>query len=194
MRIASTRVPHLSWTVAVALVISQAASPLVAQQTDPKAGEQASMGGAAPRSAQADANNLPDSPGAVVAQAQQPSSGNSPETQQAAQQGSSTSQQNQPQQNQPQQTAPPQVQSQQNPAEPSNTISPQKPVGTAAAEAPNASGIAASQPAGVAIAPAKQHRVRTIVLRTGAIVGACVAVGAVVALTAATPSKPPGAH
>ena len=72
--------------------------------------------------------------------------------------------------------------------------SPQKPAGTAAAEAPNATGVAASQPAGVAIAPAKQHRVRTIVLRTGAIIGAGVAVGSVVALTAATPSKPPGAH
>ncbi|MFZ0806235.1 MAG: hypothetical protein WAN03_08640, partial [Candidatus Sulfotelmatobacter sp.] len=62
------------------------------------------------------------------------------------------------------------------------------------AEAPNASGIAASQPAGVAIAPAKQHRVRTLILRTGAIIGAGVAIGTVVALTAATPSKPPGAH
>jgi hypothetical protein len=72
--------------------------------------------------------------------------------------------------------------------------SPQKPVGTAAAEAPEASGIAASQPAGVAMAPAKQRRVRTIILRTGAIIGAGVAVGAVVALTEATPSKPPGAH
>jgi hypothetical protein len=70
----------------------------------------------------------------------------------------------------------------------------QKPVGTAVAGSPLASGIAASQPAGVAIAPAKQHRVRTIVLRTGAILGAAVAVGTVVALTAATPSKPPGAH
>jgi hypothetical protein len=71
---------------------------------------------------------------------------------------------------------------------------PQKPVGTAAAGAPEASGIAASQPAGVAIAPAKQRRVRTIVIRTGAIIAAGVAVGAVVALTEATPSKPPGAH
>ncbi len=67
-------------------------------------------------------------------------------------------------------------------------------VGTAVAEAPPSSGIAASQPAGVAIAPAKQRRVRTIVLRMGAIVGAGVAVGSVVALTAATSSKPPGAH
>jgi hypothetical protein len=71
---------------------------------------------------------------------------------------------------------------------------PQKPVGTAAAEAPNASGIAASQPAGVAIAPGKQHRARTIVLRVGAIIGAGVAVGTVVGLTEATSSKPPGAH
>jgi hypothetical protein len=71
---------------------------------------------------------------------------------------------------------------------------PQKPVGTAAAEPTHAGGIAASQPAGVAIAPAKQRRVRTIVIRVGAIVGAGVAVGSVVALTAATSSKPPGAH
>jgi hypothetical protein len=70
----------------------------------------------------------------------------------------------------------------------------QTPVGTAVAESPNASGVAASQPAGVAIAPAKQRRVRTIVLRMGAIVGAGVAVGSVVALTATTSSKPPGAH
>jgi hypothetical protein len=70
----------------------------------------------------------------------------------------------------------------------------QKPVGTAAAEAGNANAIAASQPAGVAIAPAKQHRVRTIILKTGAIIGAGAAIGAIVALTAATPPKPPGAH
>jgi hypothetical protein len=73
-------------------------------------------------------------------------------------------------------------------------VSPQKPVGTAAAEASNVNAIAASQPAGVAIAPAKQRRVRTIILKTGAIIGAGVAIGAVVALTAATPPKPPGAH
>jgi hypothetical protein len=87
----------------------------------------------------------------------------------------------------PSQSAPQETQAQPQP-------SPQKPVGTAVAEAPPASGVAASQPAGVAIAPAKQRRVRTIVLRMGAIVGAGVAVGSVVALTAATSSKPPGAH
>jgi len=67
-------------------------------------------------------------------------------------------------------------------------------VGTAAAEAPYVSGVAASQPAGVAIAPAKQRRLRTILIRTGAIIGAGVAIGTVVALSEATSSKPPGAH
>lgn len=75
-----------------------------------------------------------------------------------------------------------------------NPAPPQRPVGTAAAEAPTTSGIAASEPAGVAIAPAKQHRARTIIIRTGAIIGAAVAVGVVVGLTEATSSKPPGAH
>lgn len=74
------------------------------------------------------------------------------------------------------------------------TQKPQRPVGTAAAEAPKVSGITAAQPAGVAIAPAKQHRVRKIVLKVGAIAGAGAAVGTVIALTAGTSSKPPGAH
>jgi hypothetical protein len=70
----------------------------------------------------------------------------------------------------------------------------QRPVGTAAAEGPRVTGVTAAQPAGAAIAPAKQRRVRTIVLKVGAILGAGAAIGTVVALTAATPSKPPGAH
>ena len=53
---------------------------------------------------------------------------------------------------------------------------PQRPVGTAAAEAPRVSGISAAEPAGVAIAPAKQHRARAIVVKVGAIVGTGVAV------------------
>lgn len=70
----------------------------------------------------------------------------------------------------------------------------ERPVGTAAAEAPKVSGITAAQPAGVAIAPAKQKRARAIVIKVGAIVGGAAALGAVVALTRSTPSKPPGAH
>ena len=86
------------------------------------------------------------------------------------------------------------------PAQPSGQSSateepkPQRPVGTAAAEAPRVSGITAAEPAGVAIAPAKQHRARAIVIKVGAIVGAGAALGAVVGLTEATRSKPPGAH
>jgi cytoskeletal protein RodZ len=87
-----------------------------------------------------------------------------------------------------------QAQSEPTSPSPAQTAPAQKPVGTAAAEASNVNAVAASQPAGVAIAPAKQRRVRTIILRTGAIIAAGVAVGAIVALTAATPPKPPGAH
>jgi len=115
---------------------------------------------------------LPDSPGAVFSKS----------AESAQQQGASVTSD----------SPPPSTQSQSTPHQ--SQSSGQKPVGTAAAEAPNASGIAASQPAGVAIAPAKQRRTRTIILRMGAIIGAGVAVGSVVALTSATSSKPPGAH
>ncbi|MGA7220771.1 MAG: hypothetical protein WBX38_20820 [Candidatus Sulfotelmatobacter sp.] len=120
------------------------------------------------------ANELPDSPGALLARAVDPSSESPAQGLAIAtlQQSSATQPQSQTQQN----------------------AAPQKPVGTAAAEAPNASGVAASQPAGVAIAPAKQRRARTIVIRVGAIIAAGAAVGTVVALTAATSSKPPGTH
>jgi hypothetical protein len=120
-------------------------------------------------------SELPDSPGAVATARQQTTQ----------QDGVLASAQ---QQSSPSTTTQPDEQSQ------SQSVQSQKPVGTAAAEAPTTTGVAASQPAGVAIAPAKQRRVRTIVLKVGAIVGAGVAIGTVVALTAATPSKPPGAH
>lgn len=70
----------------------------------------------------------------------------------------------------------------------------QTPAGTAAAEVSNASGVAASKPAGVAIAPAKQRRVRSFLIKMGAIVGAGVAVGTVFALSQGSPSRPPGAR
>jgi hypothetical protein len=120
---------------------------------------------------------LPDDPATTLAKSQPPAFPQS--TAQSSQSSSvPSSQQDQP--------APPP----QNQAQPTA----QKPVGTAAAEPTHAGGIAASQPAGVAIAPAKQRRTRTIVIRTAAIIGAAVAVGTVVGLTEATGSKPPGAH
>jgi hypothetical protein len=69
-----------------------------------------------------------------------------------------------------------------------------QPLGTAAAESIPTMGIAASQPAGAAVAPAKQRRVRTILIRVGAVVAGAAAVGAVVALSEGSPSRPPGAH
>jgi cytoskeletal protein RodZ len=111
---------------------------------------------------------LPDSPGSTQAQ-QQSTSSQTEKANKTADQTSSNSTQQEPQKL-------------------------QRPVGTAAAEAPKVSGITAAQPAGIAIAPAKQHRVRTIVIKVGAIMGAGAALGTVIALTAATPSKPPGAH
>jgi hypothetical protein len=71
---------------------------------------------------------------------------------------------------------------------------PREPVGTAAAAAPVTTGIAASQPAGAAIAPAKQRRVRVLMIKVGAMVGAGAALGAVAALSSASPSRPPGGH
>jgi len=116
------------------------------------------------------ATELPDSPGVVEVQNTNPQQGNQPSI--VPQTGSA-------------QAAPP-------PAE--QQAKPQRPVGTAAAEAPMVSGVSAAQPAGVAIAPAKQRRVRTLVIKVGALIGAGVALGTTVALTRGTPSKPPGAH
>ncbi len=69
-----------------------------------------------------------------------------------------------------------------------------EPVGTAAAESVPTMGVAAARPAGVAMAPAKQHRVRIFLIKMGALVGAGVAIGTAVALSQASPSKPPGAR
>jgi cytoskeletal protein RodZ len=64
------------------------------------------------------------------------------------------------------------------------------PVGTAAAPYEKPTGVAASRPAGAVVAPAKQKRSRSFLIRVGLIVGACVAVGVVVGLSAASPSRP----
>jgi len=66
----------------------------------------------------------------------------------------------------------------------------QKPVGTAAAPYERTMGVAASRPAGAAIAPAKQRRVRTFLISAGLIAGAAIAVGSVAALSHASASRP----
>jgi hypothetical protein len=138
---------------------------------------------------QAALSGLPESPGAVrlkTEETPQQQDSSSPAPSQSPPSQSSSSQSSQP----PQAQASPESQ----PPRTQPPVTPQQPVGTAAAETSKVTGVAASQPAGVAIAPAKQRRVRSIVIKVGAIVGASVAVGTVVALSEATASKPPGAH
>ena len=64
------------------------------------------------------------------------------------------------------------------------------PLGTAAAPAEKVTGVAASRPAGAAIAPGKQRRVHSLVIKTGLVIGAAVAVGAVAALSRSSSSHP----
>ena len=66
----------------------------------------------------------------------------------------------------------------------------QAPVGTAAAPYEKVTGVPASRPAGAAIAPAKQKRSRSILIKVGLIVAAGVAIGTVVALSNGSSSKP----
>jgi hypothetical protein len=64
------------------------------------------------------------------------------------------------------------------------------PLGTAVAPYEKGIGVAASRPAGAVIAPAKQRRTRSFVIKLGVLIGACAAVGTVVALSNASPSQP----
>lgn len=140
---------------------------------------QTAQAAALPQAQTIAASELPDSPGAEWSKAQDSSaqqSSSSATTAQASERTETT------------QSGPAQHEDQ------NQEQKPQRPVGTAAAEAPKTKGVTAAQPSGIAIAPAKQRRVRTIVLKVGAIIAAGAAVGTVIALTEATPSRPPGAH
>lgn len=78
----------------------------------------------------------------------------------------------------------PQEQTQQEPA--------QAPSGAAGAKAANVKGTTAAQPVGAAVAPAKEHGHRSLLIKVGLIAGAAVAVGVVVALSEKSPTRPPG--
>jgi hypothetical protein len=67
-----------------------------------------------------------------------------------------------------------------------------EPVGAATAESVPTSGGAAAKPAGVAIAPAKQHQTRSLILKLGAVAAAGAALGTIFALSHGTSSTPPG--
>lgn len=80
------------------------------------------------------------------------------------------------------------------PSAPQPKSQPAEPQGAAAAEKVSTAGGAAAKPAGVAIAPAKQHRTRSILIKVGALAAAGVAAGTVYALSRGTPSVPPGSN
>jgi hypothetical protein len=187
MKVWNKLLVHVAWSGLVLSSFHAAASPVGGQQPQVEAPPSSSA-------EQARLDALPDSPGTTLAQTQDQSSPNNPRPESESQPSAPAPQPTAPQASAPAQgeQAPASQPQSQSPQAPSSQ--PQRPVGTAAAETSTASGVAASQPAGVAIAPAKQRRARTIVLRVGALVGAGVAVGTVVALTQATSSKPPGAH
>jgi hypothetical protein len=79
------------------------------------------------------------------------------------------------------------------PAEPAQP-NPDAPVGTAVAPYEKGVGVGASRPAGAVIAPAKQRRTRSFLVKSALVIGAAVAVGTVVGLSNASPSRPAGAH
>jgi hypothetical protein len=70
----------------------------------------------------------------------------------------------------------------------------QAPAGTAAAQGIKTAGGAASRPAGTAIAPAKQHQTRSLLIKLGAIAAGAAALGAVYGLSRSSPSTPPGSQ
>lgn len=67
---------------------------------------------------------------------------------------------------------------------------PKQPLGTAVAPYVRPEGISASRPAGAAIAPAKQRRVRIYAIRIALLVGAAVAIGTVIGASEGSPNRP----
>jgi hypothetical protein len=67
-----------------------------------------------------------------------------------------------------------------------------EPVGAATAESVPTAGGAAAKPAGIAIAPAKQHQTRSLLIKLGAVAAAGAALGTIFALSHGTSSTPPG--
>jgi hypothetical protein len=70
----------------------------------------------------------------------------------------------------------------------------EQPLGAGTAQEGVTSGGPASRPAGSAIAPAKQRQTRSLLIKLGAIAGAGIALGTILALSKGTPPKPPGAR
>jgi hypothetical protein len=76
------------------------------------------------------------------------------------------------------------------PAAPAPQMQTAPPQGVAIAPYEKDTGVAASRPAGAVIAPGKQRRRRSILIRVGLILGAAAAIGTVVGLSATSSSRP----
>jgi len=213
MKLAKPRfAPCIASTVAVLLTASLLLTTPLAGAQSVSTDQQQDQGSGSiqvePAAVQNQIHELPDSPGAVRAKAdgppalsgQEPAAPQSPAQDSPAQQSpekDQTSQQPGAAQPSEQQTPSQQPAVQREPTQP--TGSQQKnqqgePVGTAAAERVRTTGVAASKPAGTAIAPAKQRRTRAIFIKVAILAGAGAAIGTSLALAKASPSKPPGSH
>ena len=135
------------------------------------------------------ADSLPDSPGTLAARLNQTEPPKE-STESAPVQNSQVPEQS----DKPTQPDTGTSNSQASPPAQSQQQAPHEPLGTAAAESIPTAGVGASRPAGAAVAPAKQRRVRSILIKVGALVGIGVAVGTTVALSQGSPSRPPGSN
>jgi hypothetical protein len=75
----------------------------------------------------------------------------------------------------------------------SSQQAPSPPSGAAGAKAATTKGAPVAQPTGAAVAPAREHGHRSLLIKLGLIAGAGIAVGSAVALSHGSPSRPPGA-
>lgn len=153
---------------------AQQTAPAQTNSTAPQTPPQTENGSATPGAGTPQPAAIPDSPGAVREQQTTAPQTANPQT---GNPQSANPQTANPQTGNPQ-TAPPQQQQ------------PTQPLGTAAAPYETTTGVAASRPAGAAIAPAKQKRSRSFVIKVSLLVGAAIAVGTVVALSKGSPSRP----
>jgi nucleoid-associated protein YgaU len=67
------------------------------------------------------------------------------------------------------------------------------PSGAAGAKAATVKGGPVAQPAGAAVAPARQHGHRSLLIKLGLLAAGGIAIGSAVALSESSPSRPPGA-
>jgi len=209
---------RISRILSTLLIAGLCCAPLLsAQQTNPSTAQQPPEASQQPAGTQPTATDqaLPNASNTAAAPAQntptatpaeqnqpQPAS-QQPANQQPANPGTSVNPSQAPLQ--PVTTYPDAAGAQQEQQSPNTALAPQtsipeaprprtqtEPVGAATAESVPTSGGAAAKPAGIAIAPAKQHQTRSLLFKIGAVVAAGAALGTIYALSHGTSSTPPG--